>query len=183
MTANGRGGPDPLPDRVCRPRRAVVGADRGQIGRRLRDELSKVAGKERGSAIVEFVFLSVVMMVPLIYLVLMLARLQAGAYAVSGAAREAGRAYVTATAGQQAQARAEAAAGVAFADHGFAGIGVLRLSCDGSPCLRPDGRVTVVAEVSVPLPFVPAFVADVIPTSVPMTATHVATVDRFRATG
>jgi hypothetical protein len=36
-----------------------------------------------GSAIVEFVFLAVPMMVPLFFLVMVLARLQSGAYAVS----------------------------------------------------------------------------------------------------
>ena len=45
---------------------------------------------------VEFVFLAVLVMVPLFYLVMTLSRLQAGAYAASTAAREAGRAYVTA---------------------------------------------------------------------------------------
>ena len=50
---------------------------------------------EQGSAVVEFVTLGVLLLVPLIYLVLTVARIQAGAYAVSMAAREAGRAFVT----------------------------------------------------------------------------------------
>src|SRR6476661_4230607 len=82
-----------------------------------------MAPTERGSAVVEFVFLAVLLMVPLFYLVMVLARLQAGAYAVSGAAREAGRAYTTARVPAQAPARAEAAAGVAFSDQGFDGLG------------------------------------------------------------
>ena len=48
----------------------------------------RVAHDERGSAVVEFVVLGVLMLVPLIYLVMMMARLQAGSFAVTQAARE-----------------------------------------------------------------------------------------------
>ena len=71
---------------------------------------------ERGSAVVEFVFLTVLLTIPMIYLVLTLARVQAGTYAVSAAAREAGRAYVTAEGARGAEVRARAAAWFAFED-------------------------------------------------------------------
>jgi hypothetical protein len=135
---------------------------------------------EDGSAVVEFVFLAVLMLVPLIYLVMTLGRLQAGAYAVSAAAREAGRAYTTAAAEVEAEQRAEAAAGLAFEDQGFGEVGSISLSCDGTPCLRPEGRVEVTSLVTVPLPLVPSFARDVIPLEVPLTASHVAVVDRYR---
>jgi hypothetical protein len=133
---------------------------------------------ERGSAVVEFVFLTVVVLVPLIYLVLTVARIQAGTYAVAQAAREAGRAYVTAGTGDDAPARASAAAQLAFADFGF--VGELDIGCDGSPCLRPEGRVTVRAVVDVPLPLVPDFARAVVPLQIPVSSTSVSTVDRFR---
>ena len=135
---------------------------------------------ERGSAVVEFVVLGVLLLIPLVYLVMMLARVQAGSYAVSQAAREAGRAYVTAEAGDQAAGRAEAAARIAFLDHSFEESGRLSIACDGIPCLRPDGRVETTASVRVPLPLVPSFVRHVIPLSVPVSASHLSTVDRFR---
>ncbi len=138
------------------------------------------AREERGSAVVEFVVLAVLMLIPLVYLVMMLARVQAGSYAVSQAAREAGRAYVTADAGELAGARAAAAARIAFLDHSFEATGRLTIACDGSPCLRPDGHVQTTATVRVPLPLVPSFVREVIPLSVPVTASHLSTVDRFR---
>lgn len=132
---------------------------------------------------VEFVFLGVLVLVPLIYLVMVLARLQAGAYAASAAAREAGRAFVTASAPAAAAGRAEAAARIAFQDQGFGnGESRLAMACDGSPCLRPDGRIEMVATVTVPLPLVPAFARDVVPLEVPLTARHLAVVDRFRGT-
>ena len=76
------------------------------VGRVLRDR----AADDRGSAVVEFVILAVVLLVPLIYLVLCLARVQAGSYAVAQAAREAGRAFVTAADDGSAEARSRAAA-------------------------------------------------------------------------
>ena len=84
----------------------------GSMGRRLvaslRSRVRRLGnagpGAQAGSAIVEFVFLAVLMLVPLFYLVMVLARLQAGAYAVSAASREAGRAYVTAQVSDQAPA-------------------------------------------------------------------------------
>ncbi len=137
---------------------------------------------ERGSAIVEFVVLGVLLLVPLVYLVLVLARVQAGAFAVAQASREAGRAFVTATDGRAAEARARAAAQISFEDHDLADSARLTLACDGSPCLRPGGRVSATATVTVPLPLVPAFAREVAPLTVPVTATHVSTVDRFRGT-
>jgi hypothetical protein len=150
---------------------------------RLRTRLSPVEGDgsvaQAGSAIVEFVFLAVMMMVPLFYLVMVLARLQAGAYAVSAASREAGRAYVTAQVPGEAPSRAQSAAGLAFADQGFEREGRIEIRCDGTPCLRPEGRVQITATVTVPMPLVPALFSGIVPLRIPVSATHVATVDRF----
>lgn len=158
----------------------------GQLGRRLvarlRARLSQrgaPADAQAGSALIEFVFLAVLMMVPLFYLVMVLARLQAGAYGVSAAAREAGRAYVTAEVPAQAPARARSAAGLAFADQGFGQEGRIEIRCDETPCQRPGGRVRITASVSVPMPLVPAFFSGIVQTQVPVSATHVVTVDRF----
>ncbi len=159
----------------------------GSNGRRLiaglRSRLRRLAsvgqGAQAGSAVVEFVFLAVLMLVPLFYLVMVLARLQAGAYAVSAASREAGRAYVTAQVSEQAPARAHSAAGLAFADQGFESEGSIQIGCDGTPCLRPEGRVQITATLWVPMPLVPTFFAAIVPLQIPVSATHLATVDRF----
>jgi Flp pilus assembly protein TadG len=65
---------------------------------------------DRGNAIVEFVFLAVLLMVPLVYVLLTVFKVQAAAYAVSSAAREAGRVYATSTDLESADDRAFAAA-------------------------------------------------------------------------
>ena len=136
---------------------------------------------ERGSLTVEVAFLLVLLVVPLFYLVGTLARVQAGAYAATAAAREAGRAFVTAEDGGQAEGRAHAAAGLVWSAHGFtAGEGTVRLACVGGPCLQPGSEVVVETAVAVPLPLVPDFLADAVPTSVTITARHQEGVDEFR---
>jgi Flp pilus assembly protein TadG len=148
---------------------------------RLRRCLRALTAGERGSAVVEFVFLETLLLIPLIYLVMTLARVQAGAFAVATAAREAGRAYVTAPDGGSAQSRATDAARIAFEDQGFGGVaGQVSVSCDGAPCLRPEGRVQIEGRLRVALPLVPAFARRVVPLQVTLRASHVETVDRFR---
>lgn len=143
-----------------------------------------VHGVQEGSAVVEFVFLGVLLLVPLIYLTLMVARVQAGSYAVAQAAREAGRAFVTTPDGQDPSARADSAARIAFSDQGFeAGDSGIAIVCSASPCLTPEGRVEVRADVSVPLPLIPSFARSVVPLEVPVSSTQVLIVDRFRGVG
>jgi len=139
----------------------------------------KAGRADDGRAIVEFVFLGVLMIVPLIYLVLILGRIQAAAFSVTTAAREAGRAYTTAANEVEASERAQSAARIAFADFGFDSGNTVRVVCDGSPCLRSEGRVSVTASIVVQLPLVPAFLTDAMASVVPVSATHVASVDRF----
>ncbi len=152
------------------------------LGRILRrSAVRRLGRRDDGRAIIEFVFLGVLLLVPMIYLVIVLARVQSAAFAVSTASREAGRAFTTAADDLSAHSRAEAAASLPIEDFGFDGDGVLDISCDAAPCLRPQGRVTIVATVTVPLPFIPDFLAATLPTAIPISATHVATVDRFKA--
>ncbi len=137
---------------------------------------------DRGSAIVEFLVLAVLMLLPLVYLVATLGRVQAGAFAVQGAAREAGRAFVTAADEAAGRDRADAAAAVAAADQGFGpGLVVVVVQCAQQPCLSPDARVLVHASVTVVLPLVPALVDRVVPARVVLDADAVAVVDRFGA--
>ena len=152
---------------------------RGLAARAMRLWRQRTGPPEGGSAVVEFVVLGVLLLLPLLYLVLALARIQAGSYAVSQAARESGRAYVTSVSADAAPARAEAAADLAFADQGFADNGTLALDCDGSPCLRRGGRIVSTATVTVPLPLIPSFARDVIPLSIPVSATSISDVPLY----
>lgn len=135
---------------------------------------------EAGSAVVEFLFLAVLLLVPIVYLVLTIGRVQAATYAVTGAAREAARAAVTAPPGTSLQTRAEAASRPAFEDHGFAS-GSVTLRCAADPCLTPNARVEAQVRLEVELPLVPAVLADSLGGRVGVEATHAMAVDRFRA--
>ena len=159
------------------------------LRRVLRGRLHQVrtgAGGDRppdaGSAVVEFVSLGVVMLLPMVYLVVTMARLQAAAYATDGAARAAARAVVTADTDAAGMARARAEVKLGLLDQGFdAGPGSsLTVTCSANPCLTPDGRVTASVTVDVVLPGVPAFFDQVIPTHILVTARQVDAVDRFR---
>ena len=80
---------------------------------------ARLTADDRGSALVEFCFLAVLLLVPMVYLVVVLGRVQAAALAAETAAREAGRAFVTAQDDGSAGLRATAAAAIAFSDQGF----------------------------------------------------------------
>lgn len=138
---------------------------------------------DRGSAVVEFVVLGVVLLLPVVYLVLTVGRIQAGTYAVDGAARAAARAYTAAPEEGLGAARALAAVRVSLLDQGFDvdPASVTVVECSASPCLTPSATVAVRVSLDVVLPGVPAFVDRVVPTHVTVRSTHVAVVDAFRA--
>ena len=64
---------------------------------------------ESGTALVEFVWLAILLIVPMLYIVLAAFDTQRSAYAASAAARSAGRAFVTAPDQATGYARARAA--------------------------------------------------------------------------
>lgn len=137
--------------------------------------------RERGSALVEFCFLAMLLMVPLVYVLLAVFQVQAAAYGITAAAREAGRAYVTSTADAEAAARAVAAAAVALADHGLElDPGELDVSCSASPCLSPGAEVEITIDTVVGLPFLPRVFDGRAPASVAVHASHIEIVDVYR---
>ncbi|MDM7832472.1 pilus assembly protein [Cellulomonas edaphi] len=141
-----------------------------------------MASGDDGSAIVEFLGVTLVLLVPLVYLVLVLGRVEAATFAAEGAAREAARVYVRSDDTSQAVHGALASVGIALADQGFddAPADALQISCTRHPCLTPGGDVEARVEVVVGLPFVPGFVRDVVPLEIPVSATRAAPVDDFR---
>lgn len=144
---------------------------------RLRD----VHRGEDGTAILEFLGLAVLLMVPLAYVLLTVFEVQRAAYAVSSATREAGRVFVTADSTAQGEVRAFAAAGIVLRDSGLAlQPGGLVLACSADPCLTPGATVTVELNHEVALPLAPPVFGGAAPAAVPVSGTHVAVVDRFR---
>lgn len=152
-----------------------------------RGEPSRVepANGERGTAVVEFCSIGLLLMLPLIYLVVAMGRIEAASFAADGSAREAARALVTARNEAAGRARAAAAVRLGLLDQGF-DVPVddaLVISCSKTPCLSPGGEVITRVAVPVVLPGVPAIVDRVVPVRVTVRSEQVAMVDAFRAVG
>ena len=154
----------------------------GLFRARLRSRLAaRLGAGDRGSAVIEFVVVGILITMPVFYLVIALARLQAGAYAVTQAARESTRAYVTASSDASAMNRARQASRLAFQDQGFTDRGDVSMTCAASPCLTRGSRVGASADLGVELPFIPSFLRSAVPTTVHLHARHIESVDRFGA--
>ena len=134
---------------------------------RLRARLGLLRDQS-GSALVEFVFIAVVVFVPLIYIVAGFSAVQRGVFATTAAAREAGRAMGTAPDPVTGQARAERAAQLAVEDQSVDATDV-RLAyapagsdCDAAgtytPSLTPGEEFSVCVTVTVRIPMLPEFV-------------------------
>ncbi len=103
-----------------------------------------------GNAVVEFVWLAVLLMVPLMYIMLGVFDVQRASFGVTEAARQAGRTFVTecARGTDAARARAEQAAAMALADQGY----TLERGVSGLTCPPPGGSTRVVVTQFVTLP-------------------------------
>jgi Flp pilus assembly protein TadG len=117
-----------------------------------------------GSAVVEFVFLAVLVMVPLVYLIAAVATVQRNTLAVSQAARDAGRAFATSDSAPEAQRRVAAAVRLALQDQGLPDDVDVRFVASGASCsaapitprLTPGAEFTVCVTRRVALPAVPS---------------------------
>ncbi|MCZ2819352.1 hypothetical protein O2V63_03300 [Modestobacter sp. VKM Ac-2977] len=127
-----------------------------------------VGGSEQGSAIVEFVFIALVVFLPLVYIVAGFSAVQRGVFAANAAAREAGRAIATAPDVSTGQARAEAAVAVAVADQSVEATDVVLAyapagaGCEAAggyaPSLVPGEEFSVCVTVTVRIPLLPEFI-------------------------
>jgi len=115
---------------------------------------------ERGTATVEFVWLTILLLAPFMYVLLAVFDTQRAAYAVSAASRSAARAYLQAPDPAVAEERARVAARVALDDQDV-DAGVI-ITCQPSPsaCLQPGSSVRVVVRTVQPLPLTPSVLGD-----------------------
>lgn len=134
---------------------------------------------DAGNALVEFTYLAVLLMVPLVYILLTVFQVQRAAFAVTEAARQAGRAYATADTTAAGLARAQAAASLAMRDQGLEAAAPPDISSTGG--VAPEATVTTTVLYRVHLPLVGGLFAGTVPPNIPVRATHVEVVDRFKA--
>jgi len=148
---------------------------------------------DSGGAIVEFLGVTLLVLIPVVYLLLALARVQAGSVALDAAVRDAARAVVvagveavetgssTSDAMAVGEARARASTEVVLANFGFdadtdAG---LEVTCSSGGCLEPGSDVDVDGVLVVSLPGVPDLIGSWIPLEVTLTASGSSPVDGF----
>ncbi|MCA0144328.1 hypothetical protein [Blastococcus sp. LR1] len=133
----------------------------------LRRRLGMIAD-ETGSALVEFVFIALVVFVPLVYIIAGFSAVQRGVFASQAAAREAGRAMGTAPDVATGQQRALRAAQLAMEDQSVE-VTDMRLAyapagadCDAAgsyqPTLAPGEEFSVCVVVTVRIPMLPEFI-------------------------
>lgn len=129
---------------------------------------------DRGSAIVEFIGLSVLLAIPLMYLMLAISMVQASNLAAVAAADQSARIVSNSTVtSETGSPNASKSATRERAEHAIAdvmdGYGIaadnasLSVECSG-PCPGPGSLITARVEVRVPLPFVPEGVQGIVKT-------------------
>jgi Flp pilus assembly protein TadG len=111
---------------------------------------------EQGSAVVEFTFLALLLMVPLVYFIITMGQIQGGSFAVVGAADQAAKVYVAQPDSSSAEAAAEQAVAIALADFGHRPEEAsVAISCHPVDCQAAGTVVTASVRLAVPLPFIP----------------------------
>jgi len=124
-------------------------------------------GRDAGNAIIEFVFVAVMIMIPSVYFVTAVASVGRSRQGVTQAAREAGRAFATAESTSDGVSRAQVAVRLALSDVGLPDDAELRFVPVGSACqatqitpiLAPGAVFAVCVIRNALLPGVPTLVA------------------------
>lgn len=143
---------------------------------------NELSGTDDGSAMIEFVGVTLLLLLPLLYLLLSVFAVQRAAFAVTQAAREAGRAYSTAPSSAAGLQRAQYAARLAMTDQGVADRTTVRFAPEGTDCgssaadgaatLRPGARFVVCVRSAATLPAAGA--------AIPVSGQFAVSVDAFR---
>lgn len=135
---------------------------------------------EGGTAVIEFIWLALLLMIPVVYILIAVFDVQRAAYGVSAASRSAARAFILAPDLPTAYQRADRAAMIALGDQGIEGATV-RVTCSPTParCLTPGSAVRVVVRTTQPLPLTPRALGDQI-APIAVDSTHVEPFGTYR---
>jgi Flp pilus assembly protein TadG len=110
-----------------------------------------------GTATVEFVWLTILLLAPFVYILIAVFDTQRAAFGVSTASRAAARAFIQAPDVATGERRARTAARVALDDQALPDASV-QITCLPSPadCLSPGSSVRVLIRTTQPLPLTPS---------------------------
>ena len=135
---------------------------------------------EDGTALVELVWLGILLLVPVIWIVLSVFEVQRGAFAVTSAARSAARAYSLAETDPAGEVRARAAIRQALDDQGGEGRAFrFDISCGAGDCHVAGAVITVRVWTRVDLPLLPGILGGDAP-GFALDSTHTVPVGHFR---
>lgn len=140
---------------------------------------------ETGSAVIELVWVGILLLVPLLWIVLSVFEVQSGAYGVTSAARAAGRAYALAPDDAAGEEAARAAARQALADQGLPDDAPLDVTVTCTPYPRDCHSGTSVITVRI-ASSVDLLVPDVLGGGRPsfaLDATHAVPIGQYQEVG
>lgn len=135
-----------------------------------------------GSAVVELVWLGILVLVPVLWIIVSVFQVQGGAFAVSTAARSAGRAFALAPDDASGRRAAEAAARQALDDQGLDAQSFdVKVSCTPYPqqCHSGTSVISVRVDSRVTLPLLPSFFGSDRPSFV-LDATHTVPIGQYQ---
>ncbi|MDX6277446.1 MAG: hypothetical protein QOJ72_1574 [Nocardioidaceae bacterium] len=134
-----------------------------------------------GTATVEFVWLTILLLVPFVYILIAVFDTQRAAYGVSTASRSAARAFIQAPDVATGERRARMAARVALGDQSLPTASV-QITCLPSPadCLTPGSSVRVLIRTTQPLPLTPSALGTQLG-GITVDSTHVEPFGSFRS--
>ena len=138
---------------------------------------------QRGSALVEMCWLGLLLLVPMLWILVSVFEVQRGAFAVSAAARAAGRAYALAPTDALGRLRAQAAARQALDDQGLDGTSfTLGVACTPYPraCHNGTSVITVRIGSRVDLPLMPSALGGADVPSFALRASHTVPIGQFQ---
>lgn len=111
---------------------------------------------DEGSAVVEFLLVGVVLLVPILIFVGVLAQAQAAAFAAVAAAQQGSQVLASQPAGKVSTGQVQSAAALPAADQGFDdGEIEVTVTCSDGTCEEAGATATVTAVATVRLPRIP----------------------------
>lgn len=134
-----------------------------------------------GNALVEFTYLAILLMVPLVYVLITVFYVQRAAFGTTEAAREGARAYAKSDNVDQGEQRARDAITLALKDQGVTGGETIGFDCEGTACLDANSRIKITVTYWVKLPVLGAVFGDARRGAIKVQASHVEFVDRYKS--
>lgn len=155
-------------------------ADQSSRGRSAPSALRRRVREDGGSALIEFVVLAVVILVPSLYLVITLGAVQSAVFAADVLARDAARILATEPDPATADARIAELTAQLLDDYGLENGEVVSVDCSSSRCATPGGTVQVQVRMSIAVPGIGPLLGGDGPFAVG--SAHQVAVDQYRST-